>query len=211
MPKCWSITLRYCFNFQEDVIETIERSGRSTDCIVHTEVTRGNKATNSGFRPPEDHMGTVHDTPNIPADITGLGNYDTGGFDTPNIPISIHEYGNTGGGGYDIPKKPPILLNDHGHVNKQEYGEETEKSYGSSTSHRREESFDHQEYSHEKTRTMPGGRSGWGGFEAPDDPSWKIKYDTSANEINEVNRSGHVTGNLLVAFLFEMFLVYVIH
>jgi hypothetical protein len=63
---------------------------------------------------------------------------------------------------------------------------------------------------------MPGGRSGWGGGYASDDPSWKIKYDTSANEINEineandVNRSGNVTGNLLVAFLLEMFLVYVI-
>jgi hypothetical protein len=158
-------------------------------------------------------MDTVHDTPNIPADITGLDNYNTGGFDTPNIPISVPEYGNTVGGGYDIPKKPPTLLNDYGSISKQEYGEETEKSYGSSTSLRRQESFDRQEYSHEKTRTMPGGRSGWGGGEASDDPSWKIKYDTSANEINEineVNRSGQITGNLLIAFLFEMFLVYVI-
>jgi hypothetical protein len=157
-----------------------------------------------------------HDTPHIPPDITGLGKYDTGGFDTPNIPISIHEFDNSGGGGYDIPKEPPVLINDYGNVNKQEYGEETEKSYGSSTSRRREESFDHQEYSREKTRKMPGGRSGWGGGDVSDDPSWKIKYDTSANEINEineangVNRSDNVTGNLLIAFLLEMFLVYVI-
>lgn len=196
----------------------MQRSGRSTDCIVQTEVTRGgNKVTNSGFRPPEDHMDIEHHTPNIPSDVTDHGKYDTGGFDPPNIPISIHEFGNTGGGGYDIPKTPPILINDYGNVNKQEYGEETEKSYGSSTRMRKEEAFDHQEYSHEKTRTRPGGRSGWGGADISDDPSWRIKYDTSANEINEINeandvsRSGHITGNMLITFLFEMFLVYVIH
>jgi hypothetical protein len=72
---------------------------------------------------------------------------------------------------------------------------------------RRQESYDHQEYSHEKTRTL----TGWRGWEASDDPQWKIKYDTSANELNEVSTGAHVTENLMATLLFEMLLVYVIH
>jgi hypothetical protein len=194
----------------------VERSGRSTDCIVQTEVTRGDKDADVNIRPPEDNFDTKHDISSMPPDITGLDNYKTtGGFDSPHIPISMYEYGKNADGGYEIPKNPPPnLLNDYVGPDKQEYGQESERSHGSSTSMRRQESYDHQEYTHEKTRKLPGWRSGWGEGEAPEDPRWKIKYDTSANEINEineVNRSGHFTGNLLMAFLFEMFLVYVIH
>lgn len=189
----------------------MERSGRSTDCVVHTEVTKGNKAADVSIK-PLDNLGETHDISSMPPDITGLDNYKiNAGFDTPKIPISIYEYGKNAAGGYDIPKSPPNLLNDYGGPDKQEHGQESEKSYGSSTSMRRQESYDHQEFSHEKTRTLPGWRSGWGGGEAPEDPRWKIKYDTSANEISEVNRSGHLTGNLLIAFLFQLFVVYVIH
>lgn len=194
----------FCFNFQEDIIESVERTGRSTDCIVHTEVTRGNKAADVNLKPPEDIMGGVHD---VPSDITRPDEYKpAGGFDNADIPIPVHEYG-----GHDTPKNPPNLLNDYGSLPKQEYGQESEKSYGSSTSMRRQESYDHQEYSREKTRTLPGWRSGWGGGEASDDPGWRIKYDTSANEINEVSNGGRASGNLLAAFVLEMLLVYAFH
>lgn len=186
----------------------MERSGRSTDCVVQTDVTTGNKAADVSTKPLEDISGGTHDVSGMPPDITGLDNYKTTGFDPPNIP-TLFEYGKNAIGGYDVPKNPPNLQNDYGGPDKQEYGQESEKSYGTSTSMRRQESYDHQEFSHEKTRTLPGWRSGWGGGEAPEDPRWKIKYDTSANEINEVNRSGHFTGNLLIAFLLEVFLVYV--
>lgn len=198
-----------CFTFQEDIIESVERTGRSADCIVHTEVTRGNNAADVNLKPPEDSTSGVH---HLPPDVTRLDDYKpSGGFDNPDIPVPIHEYGAGVGEGYDVSKNPPNLLNDYGGPSKQEYGQESEKSYGSSTSMRRQESYDHQEYSHEKTRTLPGWRPGWGGGEASDDPQWKVKYDTSANEINEVSSGAQVTGNLMATFLLEMLLVYVTH
>lgn len=200
--------LSFC-KFQEDIIESIERTERAADCVVHTEITRGNKTADASLKPPEDGMSGV---PEVPSDITRLGDYKPpGGFDNLDIPVPIHEYGGDAGGGFDKPKNPPNLQNDYGGPSKQEYGQESEKSYGSSTSMRRQESYDHQEYSHEKTRTLQGWRPGWGGWDASDDPQWKIKYDTSANEINEISTGAHVTGNLMATLLFEMLLVYVIH
>ena len=187
----------------------MERTARSADCVVHTEVTRGSKGAGVNLQPPEDSMRGVHD---VPPHVTRLDDYKPAGdFDNADIPVPVNEYG-PDVGGYDIPKNPPNLLNDYGGQSKQEYGQETEKSYGSSTSLRLQESYDHQEYSNEKTRTLPGWRPGWGGGEASDDPRWNIKYDTSdTNEINEISNGAHVTGNLMASFLFEMLLVYVIH
>jgi hypothetical protein len=199
----------FCFNSQEDIIESVERTGRSADCVVHTEVTRGNKAADANLKPPDDGMRGL---PEVLSDITRLDDYKpAGGFDNLDIPVPVPEYGADVGGRYDAPKNPPNLLNDYGGPSKQEYGQESEKSYGSSTSMRRQEAYDHQEYSHEKTRTLPGWRSGWGGAEASDDPQWKIKYDTSANEINEVSTGTYVTGNLMATFVLEMLLAYVMH
>lgn len=176
---------------------------------METAVSRGgNKAPDVSVSSPEDDLSGGRDAPSV----TGLDNYkNIGGFNPPSIPLSGYEYGTAGGGGHEIPNNPPNLLNDYGRSDKQEYAQETEKSYGSSTSMRRQEAYDHQEYSHEKTRNLPGWRSGWSGGEAADDTNWKVNYDTSANEINEVNRSGHFTGNLLILLLLEIFLAYVYH
>jgi hypothetical protein len=154
----------------------------------------------------------MNGVPVVPSDITRLDDYKPAGeFDNLDIPVPVHEFGGDKGGGSDVPKNPPNLLNDYGGQSKQEYGQESEKSYGTSTSMRRQESYDHQEYSHEKTRTLPGWRSGLGGWEASDDPQWKIKYDTSANEINEISTGAHVSGNLMATILLDMLLIYVIH
>ena len=185
---------------QEDTISSLERNRRSSGCTVHTETTLSENELlkiKDIDTPPSVPPFDIHKTiPDVHSNVKGFDiSKSIGGLDTPYIPpISQHDRGF--GGGLYIPKAPPNLANDYAVNGKTEHGEETENSYGSSTSMRRQESYDHQEFSHTRSRKLPGWRTGWGG--EAEDPKWKTDFETSANDINEVNGCGRQVATSVV-------------